>query len=82
MAHDKRLLDNIRQIVKERSSKFLYDIGSSQWQADIDKTVSTLIQSRLVDNPESVPISLARDEIKSYVETVRKEFGRRKMKSH
>lgn len=41
MAHDKKLLDNVRQIVKEKSSKFLYDIGSSQWQTDIDNTIST-----------------------------------------
>ena len=80
MAHDKKLLDNVRQIVKEKSSKFLYDIGSSQWQTDIDKTINTIMHSRSMEDSESAPTSLTRDEIRSYIDTVTNELKRDKLR--
>lgn len=80
MAHDKKLLENVRKIVKETSSKFLYDIGSSQWQQDIDKTVSIIIRSKSIDSHyEVVPTSLTKEDIKSYVEEVATEMKRTKV---
>ena len=77
MAHDKKLLENVRKIVKETSSKFLYDIGSSQWQQDIDKTVSTIMRSKSIDSHyELVPTSLTKEDIKNYVEEVANELKR------
>ena len=80
MAHDKKLLENVRKIVKETSSKFLYDIGSSQWQQDIDKTVNTIMRSKSIDSHnEVVPTSLTKEDIKSYVEEVANELKRTKI---
>jgi hypothetical protein len=79
MAQDMRLLENVRKIVKEKSSKFLYDIGSSQWQQDVDRTVSTILRSKSVDpHYEVIPTSLTKEDIKSYVEDVASELRRRK----
>ena len=75
MAQDNNLLENARKIAKEKASKFLYDIGSSQWQKDIDKTVTTIMSSRLMDEEDNnVPTSLTKEEIKSYIEEVSKEL--------
>jgi hypothetical protein len=77
MAQDNNLLENARRIAKEKASKFLYDIGSSQWQKDIDKTVTTIMSSRLMDEEDNnVPTSLTKEEIKSYIEEVSKELKR------
>ena len=70
-------LDNVRQIVKEKSSKFLYDIGSSQWQTDIDKTI---MHSKSMEDSESAPTSLTRDEIRSYIDTVTNRAKRDKLR--
>jgi hypothetical protein len=80
MAHDKKLLENVRKIVKETSSKFLYDIGSSQWQQDIDKTVNTIMRSKSIDSHNDVvPSSLTKEDIKTYVEEVANELKRTKI---
>ncbi len=76
MAHDKKLLENAQRIVKEKASRFLYDIGSSQWQKDIDSTVTAIMNSQPTDEFGSVPTSLTRDEIKSYIDEVSKELKR------
>ena len=75
MAHDKKLLESARKIVKEKSSKFLYDIGSSQWQKDIDKTITTIMSSRSIED-DNVPTSLTEEEIKSYIDDISKELKR------
>lgn len=77
MAHDKKLLENARRIVKEKASRFLYDIGSSQWQKDIDSTVTAIMNSRSIDDPANAPTSLTRDELKDYIEEVTKERDRK-----
>jgi hypothetical protein len=76
MAHDKQLLENARKIVKEKVSKFLYDIGSAQWQKDIDNTITTIMSSRSNDDDYDVPPSLTEEEMKSYVDEVLKELKR------
>jgi hypothetical protein len=73
MAHDKKLLENARRIVKEKASRFLYDIGSSQWQKDIDSTVTAIMNSQSIDEFETVPTSLTKDELKGYIDEVTKE---------
>lgn len=78
IAHDKKLLESVRNVVKEKASRFLYDIGSSQWQKDIDSTVTTIMSSKLIDEYENVPTSLTKDEIKRYVDDISKEFKREK----
>jgi hypothetical protein len=76
MAHDKKLLENARKIAKEKASKFLYDIGSSQWQKDIDKTITTIMSSRSFEDNVEAPTSLTKEEIKSYIDKVSKELKR------
>jgi hypothetical protein len=76
MAHDKKLLENARQVAKEKTSKFLYDIGSSEWQKDIDKTITTIMSSRSFEDDVEVPTSLTKEEIKSYIDEVSKEIKR------
>ena len=36
MAHDKKLLEFARKIVNQKASEFLYDLGSAQWQREMD----------------------------------------------
>lgn len=73
MAHDKKLLENARRAAKEKASRFLYDIGSSQWQKEIDRTVTAIMKSGSIDDPASAPTSLTRDELKEYIDEVTKE---------
>ncbi len=78
IAHDKKLLESVRNVVKEKASRFLYDIGSSQWQKDIDSTVTTIMSSRLIGDYENVPTSLTEEEIKRYIVDISEEFKREK----
>jgi hypothetical protein len=75
MAHDKQLLENARKIVKEKASKFLYDIGSAQWQSEIDSSITTIMRSgskHIEDDP--VPTSLTEEEVKSYMNELSEEL--------
>jgi hypothetical protein len=78
IAHDKKLLESVRNVVKENASRFLYDIGSSQWQKDIDSTVTTIMSSKLIGDYENVPTSLTEEEIKRYIVDISEEFNREK----
>ena len=75
MAFDKKLLENARKIVKEKASTFLYDIGSAQWQKEMDRTLRTIMhnESNQMDDV-SVPTSLTEEEVKSYMYEVSEEL--------
>jgi hypothetical protein len=74
IARDTKLLESARIAVKEKSSRFLYDIASPQWRKDIENTVTKIMSDRSIDEYENVPTSLTEDEIKLYVNDVIKEF--------
>ena len=76
IARDTKLLESARKAVKEKSSRFLYEIGSSQWRKDIESTVARLISDESLDKHDNIPTSLTEDEMKTYVSDVMEEFRR------
>jgi hypothetical protein len=75
MAYDKRLLENARKMINQKASRFLYDIGSAQWQKEIDKTIPTIMNSKSnFVNEEYVPTSLTEGEVKEYINDLSKEL--------
>jgi hypothetical protein len=76
IARDTKLLESARNAVKEKSSRFLYDIASSQWHKDIENTVTKIMSERSTDEYENVPTSLTEDEMKSYVNDAMEEVRR------
>lgn len=75
MAIDKRLLENARKIVREKASSFLYDIGSAQWQKEMDKTIPLIMQtgSNRMDNVSN-PTSLSEEEVRDYINELSEEI--------
>jgi hypothetical protein len=75
MAFDKTLLENARKIVKEKASTFLYDIGSAQWQKEMDSAIPVIMnnKSSQIDDV-SVPTSLSVEEIRGYINEVSEEL--------
>ncbi len=77
MAHDKQLLENVRKLVKEKASSFLYDIGSAQWQKEMDDALPHIMTSTSKIHEDSyVPSSLTAEEIKKYMDEVTDEIKR------
>ena len=75
MAHDKQLLEFIREVVNQRASKFLFDMGSAQWQKEIDQTIPMILNSNsTLINESSSPTSLTEQEIKDYIYELSKEI--------
>ena len=75
MAYDKRLLENARKMVNQKASRFLYDIGSAQWQKELDKTIPSIMNSNLSPvNEDNVPTSLTEEEVKDYINEISKEM--------
>jgi hypothetical protein len=75
MAFDKTLLESARKIIKEKASTFLYDIGSAQWQREMDRTIPEIMESgskQLEDT--SVPTSLSEDEMRKYINEITEEI--------
>lgn len=79
MAFDKTLLENARKIVKEKGSTFLYDIGSAQWQKEIDNSISAIMEngSNQMDGA-FVPTSLTEDEVKNYIDDLSEELKKQR----
>ncbi len=74
MAYDRQLLENARKIVNQKASRFLYDIGSAQWQKEIDKTIPAIMNSKsILANEDNVPTSLTEEEVKDYLYELSKE---------
>lgn len=71
MAFDRTLLDNARKMVKEKASTLLYDIGSAQWQKEMDNTIAVIMDrgSNQMDDI-SVPTSLSEEEVRNYVDEI------------
>ncbi len=79
MAHDKQLLEFVRKLVNQKASKFLLDIGSAQWQKEIDRTVSMILNSNSsLIKESSSPTSLTEQEIKDYIYEISKEIEKMK----
>ncbi|MGD9674744.1 MAG: hypothetical protein AB7U98_14855 [Candidatus Nitrosocosmicus sp.] len=75
MAHDKQLLEFIRKLVNQKASKFLFDIGSAQWQKEIDRTIPMILNSNSsLIKESSSPTSLTEQEIKDYIYEISKEM--------
>ena len=74
MAFDRTLLENARKMVKEKASTLLYDIGSAQWQKEMDSTIAVIMNrgSNQMDDA-SVPTSLSEEEVRSYVDDISKQ---------
>ena len=75
MAFDRTLLENARKMVKEKASTLLYDIGSAQWQKEMDSTIAVIMNrgSNQMDDV-SVPTSLSEEEVRSYVDDISKQL--------
>lgn len=75
MAFDRTLLESARRIVTEKASTFLYDIGSAQWQHEMDKTIPMIMESGSKHMDDAfVPTSLSEDEMRSYINEVTEEL--------
>jgi hypothetical protein len=75
MAFDKKMLENARKIVREKASTFLYDIGSAEWQKEMDRTIPLIIDRNSQQMEDSsVPTSLSADEVRSYIDEISKEL--------
>ena len=75
MAYDKTLLENARKIVREKASTFLYDIGSAQWQKEMDSTIPAIMDvgAKQMDDT-SVPPSLSEEEVRDYINELVEEL--------
>jgi hypothetical protein len=75
MAHDKQLLEFTRKIVNQKASRFLYDLGSSQWQKEMDSTLP-FIMDKGDSNKEGISIStsLSEEEIRNYMNEISEEI--------
>lgn len=81
MAHDKKLLEFARKIVNQKASRFLFDMGSAQWQKEMDRTIPIIMDSGSSQMDDaSVSTSLTEEEVKSYINELTEEI--RKLQNH
>lgn len=75
ISYDKQFLLRLKKYVKKEPESFLNAIGSSEWNRNLERTVSTIL--REVDTKE-IDFNLSEVEIKNYVFGVIKELERDK----
>ncbi len=75
MAHDRKLLEFARKIVNQKASKFLYDLGSAQWQKEMDRTLPVIMDvgSNHMDGA-AVSTSLSEEEVRNYINEISEEI--------
>ena len=75
MAHDKKLLEFARKIVNQKASKFLYDLGSAQWQREMDCTLPVIMEVGSTQTEGvKAPTSLSEEEVRNYINEISKEI--------